>query len=196
MKFALILFFLSCIYSVNAAPTYRYMLMNENGTANMYFIDFIEISNPKYIMDNDRNLYMISNYDSTINVSKKSPLLDKDTFLVCQNLYDDMFFIYLDQDELEHYEQLASEYTGFTRKLKPIKTNRINSKLSTVEFEQEAKIFMFFLMTGELYNHYKYEIHIDGGEIDRPLKFPDPKAYYKVVVPIWEPSPKKQSNDN
>lgn len=73
MKFALILFFLSCIYSVNAAPTYRYMLMNENGTANMYFIDFIEISNPKYIMDNDRNLYMISNYDSTINVSKKVP---------------------------------------------------------------------------------------------------------------------------
>ena len=106
-----------------------------------------------------------------------------------------MFFNYLDQDEFEYYEQLALKYPGHTYILKPQKTKRINSKLSEAEFEQEAKVFMLFLMTGELYNHDRYEIYIDGPLIDKPLKFPDPKAYYKVVIPFWEPSPKANPID-
>lgn len=184
-------------------PQYRDKLVNSNGSWNLYFIDFVQLPDASFVMDNDRNQYLISDFNSKDKIEKDKLLFDKDVFIVFQKLIVHMMRNYHYINESFHYDNLMlklKEYTGYdgdTTPCHPTATKRINNDLSLVEFPVSAKYYMLFLMTGELYNHLKYYSMIDGKLIDKPLEFPDKEAYYKVVVPLWlydEPS-EKQSNE-
>ncbi len=68
---------------------------------------------------------------------------------------------------------------------------KLNKKLpGDIEYycyppEQGPDYYLLLLMRGDFYNYLAVTNHSCGGPIDI-LHLPDPKAYYKIVVPVWE----------
>ena len=60
---------------------------------------------------------------------------------------------------------------------------------------REPDYYYLFLVRGDFYNYITVSCVFDG-PYHYYIPFPDPKAYYKVVVPVWEEIPVRPEDDD
>lgn len=60
---------------------------------------------------------------------------------------------------------------------------------------REPDYYYLFLVRGDFYNYITVTCVFDG-PYQSYIPFPDPKAYYKVVVPVWEEIPVKPKDED
>lgn len=161
-----------------------YSYVNPDGTKNAYIVDSIQYQPNDYVI-----IYSPATKRQFI-VSKSC--YSKNRKLTDKALLDDprtsIFRWYFARGNNESYIGFrAKDENDFNRKL--VRDTEFSSKdgYDVYDFEDYPIFLRVYMVRGDIYNYmnnrtneYKSPFRID---------FPDPRGYYKVVVPIWNNIP-------
>lgn len=177
----------SCIKdSMDIENRYSKLLISAYNTKGIYLVDTICIEDPVIIVVPHNTIYVMSylfylNNKWSFSKSKIKKMLHENEEHVF--IYDMEWYLYTlipqNQRNLLFYDKRPKDLTNW----ETIYQNKKGYKLEKPI--QKPDYFLLFLVRGDIYNKVTYDLVMDNG-LDEREEFKDPKAYYKIAVPVWK----------
>ena len=155
---------------------------NADGSQNAYFIDTLHIDSLVIVKSNkNEHFFAIKNsfkkkLKGNIWESPNVFLYDTDCF-ACWDLADmpiDAIPNAINRTSLSLNGEVEIEYVISSK----------SKSYKIVSNRQSPKYYWLVMIRGDAYNYLTARCVLDGGY--KVIKFKDEKAYYKLIIPIWE----------
>ena len=168
-------------YSENYIP----QKINKDNTFNILLVDSIHLNLDSCLVirqENNKQYFLFTNISGK-NPPKSNIVFPKEYFLKSNNcylLYIDTFMYWLgpiakkSRSVLDYLKDSLNK--DYPRKI------ITNNYFSICEYLERPSYFLLFLIRGDVYNNITVPMDSDFGSVF----FSDKKAYYKVLVPVWE----------
>ena len=171
--------------SLDKENIYNDVLMSAYNTKGIYLVDTICIENPVIIEIPHGMIYVMPysfylNNKWTFSKSKiKKMFYENEEYMF---IYDMSWHLYSlvsrKMRNLIFFDDRPRDITNWTT-LYHDKNGFVVDKM-----KQVPDYFLLFLIRGDIFNKVDYEMVWDG-RYDEREDFKDPKAYYKMAVPVW-----------
>ncbi len=184
--FIISLCMVSCLFSQNMIRVFdenkkpNYMI-NKDGSYNSYlFIDTLYFENESVIKSrHDGHDYLFSDSSEILNVKNYNNIIKEDNVYIYEplfiydlcTLFNRDYFLYL---LLRMPDPGSMIYPDIDYKTK---------HYFKMKFEKPPTGYYLCLVKGYIYNYLTY---IKSADVyNHPIKFPDNKAFYKLLIPFW-----------
>ena len=153
---------------------------NADGSQNAYFIDTIRIDSLVIVRSNKNGQYFAIKEPEKISL-KRNIWNSPETYLYNTEIFGGWCFTNMPISAVPDAVYETGFNNGEKYKLKPLYNK---SSYMVVTNYQQPKYYWLVMIRGDAYNYLTVLSVLDGG--CKTIKFKDEKAYYKLLIPIWE----------
>lgn len=178
MRVFIISLMLFCTLNAMGQDCNGELFLNADGSQNVYFIDTLHIENLVIVRSKKNGHYFSIKENAKL---KGNIWNDPETYLYEENDYfGGWIFTNMPDDAIP-----KALYRESREGVEPYKFEPSSKAMpyQIVTNSGTPKCYWLVLIRGDAYNYLTVRSVIDGGR--KRIKFKDEKAYYKLLIPIW-----------
>ena len=180
MRIFIICLIISCSLNIMGQDNNGEMFLNADGSQNAYFIDTLHIDS-LVIVRSKKNGHFFAIRNPSKKDLKGNIWNTPETYLYDYDPFDSWYLTNMPYDAVPNAIGVSNRKRGVLYE----KYSRLNTKSYQIMGHSIVpKYYWLVLIRGDAYNFLTVRSVIDGG--CEAIKFKNEKAYYKLLIPIWE----------